>query len=498
LICDGAGACVGCNAPSDCAGSDDECKARTCVSGACGVAFTAANTPVAAQTPGDCKLAACNGSGGVGAILDPTDLPADDGNPCTAEVCSAGTPGHPAIADGQVCNDGDACTQTDTCQSGACVGANPIACSGGLVCVAGSCSLACYGMLGPPLVPALSVGQFPVDIVSGDLNGDGAIDLVVANHNGQSVSVLLNLGNASFAPAVNYPAGGFVASIALADLNGDGRPDLALTTSGGNSVRVMLNLGNGTLGPASNYAVAMTMLSVAVADFNGDGKPDLVTSNNQPATSLNQGDVGVLFNQGNGIFGPVVHNLIKVDPLSIAAADVNGDGHPDLVLAHYTNVGSVGVMLNQGNGALAPEVNYPTGSSSNAVVAADLNGDGHPDLALANYGSNNVSVLLNLGNGTFGAAVNFAVGVTPASVAAVDLDGDGHLDLAVANGGSNTVSVLHNLGNGTFGAAVNHAVTGQPSWVVGADLDGDGAPDLAVTSSVGNKVSVLLNNTCGP
>lgn len=98
------GNCVGCKAPSDREGTDDECQTRTCVSGLCGVAFTAANTPVAAQTAGDCKTAACDGSGAVTAIADDAALPADDGDPCSVETCKAGQPGRPPAKNGAACS----------------------------------------------------------------------------------------------------------------------------------------------------------------------------------------------------------------------------------------------------------------------------------------------------------------------------------------------------------------------------------------------------------
>jgi hypothetical protein len=95
---------------------------------------------------------------------------------------------------------------------------------------------------------------------------------------------------------------------------------------------------------------------------------------------------------------------------------------------------------------------FSTGIFPVAVTAADVNGDGHVDVITANNGSNTVSVLLGKGNGTFAAAQNFAVGKNPTAVAVADVSGDGHPDLVVANAGSNSVSVLLGNGNGTFQA----------------------------------------------
>ena len=146
--------------------------------------------------------------------------------------------------------------------------------------------------------------------------------------------------------------------------------------------------------------------------------------------------------------------------------------------------------------SFAAKVDYPTGLAPDSVTAADLDGDGKPDLAVANGGAppaNTVSVLLNQGNGTFAARVDYAVGTTPDSVAAADLDGDGKLDLAVVQNYSNTVSVLLNNGNGTFAAKVDYPTGTAPGSVAAVDLNGDGMADLAISNELSNTVSVLLN-----
>src|SRR5204862_447537 len=107
--------------------------------------------------------------------------------------------------------------------------------------------------------------------------------------------------------------------------------------------------------------------------------------------------------------------------------------------------------------------NFPTGSTPLSVAAADVNGDGKPDLAAANYGSATVSVLLGNGNGTFQAKQDFATGARPNSVAAADVNGDGKPDLAVANFGAGTVSVLLGQRN----AATHLQVTARASTTPG-------------------------------
>jgi hypothetical protein len=100
------GVCVQCLTGAQCPGSDTECQVRTCNSNTCGVSNTAAGTVTAAQTTGDCQKNQCDGAGNIGSVADNTDAPADDGNQCTTDVCTAGVPSHPAVAVNTACNQG--------------------------------------------------------------------------------------------------------------------------------------------------------------------------------------------------------------------------------------------------------------------------------------------------------------------------------------------------------------------------------------------------------
>ena len=128
-FCSAGGSCVACNAAAQCPGTDTECHTRTCSANACGVSNAAAGTATSAQTTGDCQKNQCDGAGNIVGAADNTDLPADDGNQCTSDVCTAGVPSHPAQANGMACTDGNACTQSDTCQAGTCTGASPVTCA---------------------------------------------------------------------------------------------------------------------------------------------------------------------------------------------------------------------------------------------------------------------------------------------------------------------------------------------------------------------------------
>ncbi|MBX3130167.1 MAG: lamin tail domain-containing protein [Polyangiaceae bacterium] len=175
LVCDGAGACVGCNVPGDCAGSDTECQVRSCVANVCGVAFTAQGTPVSAQTPGDCREDQCDGAGGVDDAVDDADLP-DDGNPCTQNLCDAGSPSHPPVSAGTSCGGSLVCDG-----AGACVGcASAADCPGtntecrSKTCVNNTCGFD-FTAAGTP-VTSQTAGDCKEN------RCDGAGDVVAANH----------------------------------------------------------------------------------------------------------------------------------------------------------------------------------------------------------------------------------------------------------------------------------------------------------------------------
>jgi hypothetical protein len=148
-------------------------------------------------------------------------------------------------------------------------------------------------------------------------------------------------------------------------------------------------------------------------------------------------------------------------PRSVAAADVNGDGHLDILAANSLSH-TVSVLLNDGKGTFSGATHLAVGKEPSSVIAADVDEDGDLDILTANYHSANVSVWLNNGNATFNDATNVAVGIFPASVIAADVDGDGDQDILTANAGTDNVSVRLNDGKGTFSGTTDVAVEEVP------------------------------------
>src|SRR5208337_4210183 len=253
--------------------------------------------------------------------------------------------------------------------------------------------------------------------------------------------------------------------------------------------------------------------SAAVADFNGDRKPDFAHANLCADSSCTtNGNVAVFMGNGDGTFqGAVLYDAGGIYTEFVAAADVNNDGKPDLLVAN-TLSNTVGVLLGKGDGTFRPVVTYPTGGTMpNAVAVADVNGDSTPDLIATNSNSGTVGVLLGNGDGTFQPVKTYgAGGAWPISLAVADVDGDGKLDVVVANLDTDTAGVLIGNGDGSFQPAVTYSLGnfGVASITV-ADINRDGKPDLILANcDLGDDntcidekrdgaVSVLLGNGDG-
>lgn len=273
---------------------------------------------------------------------------------------------------------------------------------------------------------------------------------------------------------------------------GDRYPvSLALLSSDVSAASSALNAAvAGGLLPTTNYNTGNSPVSVAIADFNNDGHPDLVVANQESNT------ISIFLGLGDGTFPTRSDITVGKAPSAIAVGDFNSDGNMDIAVTDSGD-NTVSILLGHGDGTFSTPVTYRTGNTPVALVVKDFNNDNQPDLAIVNQADNTVSILLGQMGGTFGPKTDYPVGTLPIAIASTDFNADGNADLAVVNHTSNTVSILLGRGDGTFGLKTDFATGNGPTGIATGDFNNDAKTDIAVTNTTDASVSILLGNNDG-
>jgi Ca2+-binding RTX toxin-like protein len=355
-----------------------------------------------------------------------------------------------------------------------------------------------------------NTGNTPEAVTSADIDGDGKIDLIVANYDSNTVSVLRNTGLSNseivrFSTKTDFNTGSAPASVTSADFDGDGTVDLLIANQSDDTISVLRNTStSGVVSFASkiDYATGDNPYSVTSADVDSDGKTDLIVANGLSDT------VSVFRNtstSGSVRFAAKTDFDAGYNPLSVTQADVDGDGRTDLIVTNYDG-DTISVLRNiSSSGAInfAAPLSFTAGDAPHAATSADVDGDGRSDLIFVNLNSSTVSVLRNTSSSgviNFASTSDFAVGGLPGSVITADVDSDGKTDLIVANQTDDTLSVLRNTSSSgavSFAAKTDFATGNLPRSVTSNDVNSDGRADLIVTNWYDNSVSVLLNTGSG-
>jgi hypothetical protein len=316
----------------------------------------------------------------------------------------------------------------------------------------------------------IPVGKAPGSIALADVNHDGHLDILVANTESETLSLLLGDGKGHFvaAPGSPFACGKQPNDIAVADMNGDGNPDLIIANTQTPYITILLGDGKGGFKPSPHSPFAITsrphVHGLAVGDFMGDGKMSVVTDSwgNDKIILLPGDGHGNLLTPGKS-FDADIHS-----DQGVRAADFNGDGKLDIVMTNQT-AGAVGLMLGDGKGGFskAPHSPFSAVQVAFAFTVGDVNGDGIPDVAVIPYDRDltdpkqlGLAILLGDGKAGFtkmrGSPFSLAGGSDPRNcagpdrIATGDLNGDGLRDVVVSCAQSNNLVFFMGTRDGGF------------------------------------------------
>jgi hypothetical protein len=380
------------------------------------------------------------------------------------------------------------------------------------------------------------VGAGPAQVIVADFNGDHIPDLATANNLSNTVSILINNGDGTFRPAMEFATGPAPVGLAAVDWNKDGKMDLVVVNSGADaahSVSILLGNGDGTFKPHHDIPGAPNGNSIAAGDFNRDGNPDIATSSNSPINavyvSLGNGHGGVLAQKVTSGFGEQAPP--GADPFivtKIARADFNRDGKDDLYYVECCggfdiHFGAWGVLVGKGDGTFADDLLAPDASPPGDVIATDINQDGFSDIMVpficVHDFCEGVGASINNGKENFSGGAFYQINGDVPGTAAFDVNGDGLKDVIMLSAdfsGSNFPTTMNLFigqqnADGTFASSpvtvpLNAPLPDGPTQpVVVGDFNHDGKLDLAFIQGVPfspgipysgpNLVWVVLNTT---
>ncbi|HWP83074.1 MAG TPA: FG-GAP-like repeat-containing protein [Bacteroidota bacterium] len=360
-----------------------------------------------------------------------------------------------------------------------------------------------------------TAGSAPNGLASADFDADGKADIAAVNTASFAISLFRNTSSAGSITAGSLTSAGSLSTgdspreISVADLDGDGKLDIAVANQGSFTVTLFRNTstsGSISFSNAGTVATRNSPLSVAIGDIDGDGKPELVVPSSASDTVSVYRNLSTV---GSISFAPAVHFPTGATPHSAVVADFDGDGKSDVAVSNnaagtisvYRNTSTTGSITTS---SLAAPVTFPAAANPAHLVAGDVDGDSKLDIVVSNTGSAVISVLRNtstsgsITTSSFATKVDFPAGTNPLGISLGDVDGDGKIDIIVANVNSNTFSLYKNnstSGSISLSTQVTFGTGTGPAYSSLSDVDGDGRLDAIVTNGTSATVSVLRNTT---
>lgn len=367
---------------------------------------------------------------------------------------------------------------------------------------------------------ALPAGAIPDAVVTGDFNGDGKPDFVVANGGTDELWVYLGKGDGTFDLPKVVPLTKGVSPVYMvaADLRGIGVLDLVVAEFDTSTVGVLLGKGDGTFDFEQVYSLPQPPNAIVVDDFNHDGKLDVVagmyTLDSYAGTA--PADVPILatlYGDGTGAFAsPIITRSDRfARAWNIASGDVNNDGLPDLVVTGPATLDSSRVYRNNGDGTFSQgqELVFPNAWTAFLDARfADLDNDGCLDVAVADGGMGRVSILSGDCSGNFGGhTTTLKMGDSVAALRLADVNGDGNTDIITSampllgpewgDVAGDTLSIAFGDGHGSFSAPRDYVGNGESYSLALADFNGDGKLDVVTANTESDSATVYINDGFG-
>jgi hypothetical protein len=340
-----------------------------------------------------------------------------------------------------------------------------------------------------------------------DVDRDGFLDLLIVNEISADLRIFMNRGDGTgafdtFTEDGIVPLGQRASPSDTTDFDGDGIVDLVVANLDANSVSIVLGNGDGTLTKSQDLPVSGEPRGVAVADIDGDGDADVVNTNadgDNMSILVNDG-TGQFAEPGDDAFFDAGHGMQIVHrEFGLGAGDMDEDGILDMVIgAHGTAMEGSGVVVNRGvgDGSFAFASLQAPETSGWQLAIGDLDGDGHEDVATADGALSNASpdtITILLGDGAGSAAVHQSYTqdiAQPFAIDLGDLDGDMDLDVVVSNYGADW-QILENEGDGTIAFAREVSADLAASCAILVDIDNDGDLDAALIDEIEDVLVIM-------